>query len=134
MIEKLLAQSSLGGSISGEGLGRIGAQAIPDGTTALTYITNIISAVIGFMTAAAGIWFLFMIFIGGYTWMSSMGDKQKLEQARDRIVYALVGLVIVVAAWALLALVGLFFGWDSVIKSPQTIIDAITGSMPGNKN
>jgi hypothetical protein len=140
MIEKIFAAEStpteIGGSISGGGLGRIGqiifGAGEQGGVDALKQITNLVSAVIGFMTSAAAIWFIFMILIGGYTWMSSMGDKHKLEQARDRIVYAMIGLVIVVASWALLALVGLFFGWDTVIDNPVQLIQYLRGNMQGN--
>jgi hypothetical protein len=57
--------------------------------------------------------------------MTSMGDKHKLQEARDRIVNALIGLVIVIAGWGVLALVGQFFGWDILITNPATIIKQI---------
>jgi hypothetical protein len=128
LIQKVFAQSPAPlGNIQGKGLGPFGVLTFGqgDGVLALKSITNIISAVIGFMTICAAIWFIFMFLIGGYTWMTSMGDKHRLEEARDRIVNALIGLVIVVAGWAILALVGQFFGIDTVIKDPTTIINQI---------
>ena len=131
IIEHVLAAEPIKtplGNISGEGLGpmgNIGNNTSLSGVTALTSITNIISSIIGIMTVIAGIWFIFMFLIGGYTWMTSMGDKHKLQEARDRIVNALIGLVIVVAGWGVLALVGQFFGWDILITNPTTIINNI---------
>jgi hypothetical protein len=117
------------GTIGGEGLGPMGNLGVnlssDDGTKALMSITNIVSSIIGFMTVLAGIWFIFMFLIGGYTWMTSMGDKHKLEEARNRIVNALIGLVIIVAGWGILALAGQFFGWDITISDPATIIKQI---------
>jgi cbb3-type cytochrome oxidase subunit 3 len=117
------------GTIGGEGLGPMGnlgdTIGKTEGAKALMSITNIVSGVIGFMTVLAGIWFIFMFLIGGYTWMTSMGDKHRLEEARNRIVNALIGLVIVIAGWGVLALVGQFFGWDITISHPETIINQI---------
>jgi hypothetical protein len=134
-IEKVFAQTAQTGTgtslgtIGGQGLGTLGnipfGTGAQGGTDALTKLTNVISAVIGFMTVCAAIWFIFMFLIGGYTWMTSMGDKHRLEEARDRIVDALIGLVIVVAAWGILALVGHFLGIDSVISQPGTMINSL---------
>jgi len=135
MIEKVLAAEPVGtplGTIGGAGLGPMGGivdkfigKGEAGGVAALKSVTGVISSVIGLMTVCAGIWFIFMLLIGGYTWMSSMGDKHKLEEARDRIVYGLIGLVIVVAGIAILALAGQFFGWDILISDPAKIIHQI---------
>jgi len=50
--------------------------------------------------------------IGGIKWIASGGDKAQTESARNQITAALVGLVIVFAAWAILALIKVFFGID----------------------
>jgi len=62
------------------------------------------------LTICASIWFLFMILFAGYEWTSAGGRYQKIASARDRIVHAFIGLVIVVGAWSLTAVVGQFFG------------------------
>jgi hypothetical protein len=126
LTQKLLALSNIPlGNIGGAGFGTINEGSFGTGLTKtpLDKIANIISGVIGFMTIGAAIWFIFMFLVGGYTWMTSFGDKHRLEEARDRIVNALIGLVIVVAGWAILALVGQFFGIDTVLKDTQTIIN-----------
>jgi hypothetical protein len=53
-----------------------------------------------------------MLIIGGVRWITSGGDKAATEAARGQITAALVGLVIVFAAWAILQLIELFFGVD----------------------
>lgn len=102
------------GQIGGEGLGPFGSSP-GDG---LTGITNIVSSVIGIMTIAAGIWFLFQFIIGGFNWINAGGDKSKLQTSKDRLTNAFVGLIIVVAGWAILALAGTFFGVDFTISDP----------------
>lgn len=61
------------------------------------------------LVAAALIFFAFLVW-GGIEWILSGGDKGGTEKARNRITSALVGLVIVFAAWAIAQLVGVFFG------------------------
>jgi hypothetical protein len=122
---KLLAATSGEplGTIGGEGLGPFGN--IGKGGTAtagLTGISSIISAIIGIMTVAAGIWFIFQFLIGALGWLTSGGDKTKLEQARERITNAFIGLIIVVAGWSILAIAGQFFGFDILLQDPATLM------------
>jgi TRAP-type C4-dicarboxylate transport system permease small subunit len=57
----------------------------------------------------AAIVFFFILVIGGIRWIASGGDKAQTEAARSQITSALVGLVIVFAAWAIVALINVFF-------------------------
>lgn len=124
------SSQSLGGTIggTGEGLGpfgNIGQRLVTGpagGTTGLIAVTRGVSAVIGVMTVAAGIWFIFQFLIGGFYWMTSSGDKTKLHEARERITNAFIGLLIVVSGWSILALVGQFLGFDIVIGNPLQVI------------
>src|SRR3990167_5020712 len=83
----------------------------PNGFTVLNGLT--IGGVISFLVAAvlilAGVLF-FMLVIGGIQWIMSGGDKAKTEEARNRITAALIGLIIVFAAWAIIILVQNVFG------------------------
>jgi hypothetical protein len=47
--------------------------------------------------------------LGGIKWITSGGDKGQTEAARAQITAAFVGLVIVLAAWAILGVVSAFF-------------------------
>jgi hypothetical protein len=120
---KELAQVSLG-QIGGEGLGPFSG--ITDATAGLTGVAKIVSTIIGVLTIAGGIWFLFQFIIGGFNWITSGGDKAKLQSARDRITNAFIGLVVLVGGWAILALAGHFFGVDFLINNPGTIINQLS--------
>ena len=110
---KLLALTTTPlGNISGEGLGPFGAAPATSGTAAVNQITTVVSSVVGFMTIVASIWFLFQLLFGGYEWISSGGDTKKLASARQRIMNGFFGLIIVIAAWAIVAVVGQFLGYD----------------------
>ena len=70
---------------------------------------NIISALIRLAIVIAAVIFFFILVIGGVRWIASGGDKAQTEAARSQITAALVGLVIVFAAWAIVALINTFF-------------------------
>jgi hypothetical protein len=75
-------------------------------------IPGIVSGLIRLTLVVAAIVFFFILVIGGIRWIASGGDKGQTEAARSQITAALIGLVIVFAAWAILALIKTFFGVD----------------------
>lgn len=126
-----MTETPLGGTIGGGSLGPFGQLittlqgGVGDAagaTTALTWVTSVVSSIIGVFTVVAGIWFLLNFIIGGLNWVSAGGDKHALEEAQKRITSAFIGLLIVVAGWSILALAGKFFGFDILISDPATII------------
>jgi hypothetical protein len=68
------------------------------------------------MTILAGIWFFFQIIVSALAWISSGGDKQNLQTAQKRLTNAVTGLFIVVASYAIVGVIGLFFGLN-ILKS-----------------
>lgn len=75
-------------------------------------IGNVIAAVVGFLLVIAAILAFIFLIIGGLQWITSGGDKAGMEAARNRITAAIVGLIIVAAAWAVMLLVGQFIGFN----------------------
>src|SRR3989338_734377 len=73
-------------------------------------ISGLIGAILVIATLAAFIYLL----IGGFQWITSGGDKSAVESAQKRIQAAIIGLIIVWAAWALMIIVGKFFGIDNI--------------------
>ena len=82
------------------------------GFGALSNITvpRIITFAVSAVLVVAGLIFFFMLIIGGVKWILSGGDKAQTEGARNQITAALIGLVIVFAAWAIITLLGSIFG------------------------
>lgn len=58
----------------------------------------------------AGIYVIFQIISAGYLYISASGDPKKVEQAWNKIWQALLGLVIVAAAFTIAAVVGRITG------------------------
>lgn len=52
----------------------------------------------------------FFLLTGGISWITAGGDKAQLEAARNKIIHALMGLIVVGAGWAVFTLVGQFLG------------------------
>lgn len=59
---------------------------------------------------AAGLAFFVNLLIGGIQWISSGGDPKALESARGRLMNAFVGLIIVVAAFAIALIIETVLG------------------------
>lgn len=68
--------------------------------------SGIISAI---MTIAAILVFVFLVW-GAIEWITSSGDKSKLEGARNKISNAVIGLIILAATTAVFVLVEEFLG------------------------
>lgn len=71
-----------------------------------SFVSNTISAVI----LVAGLATLMYLIYGGIQWTTSGGDKGKLEEARGKLTNGVIGLTIVVSAWAVYLLIDYFFG------------------------
>lgn len=91
-----------------------GALGNPTGT-GIEIFSKFISSVIGLMTIIAIIWFVFVFFIGAIGIITAGGDKQALEGARKKIITALTGIVVVVAAIFLIKLVGFLIGIPNIL-------------------
>ena len=75
-------------------------------------IGGIVAGFIRLILVIAALVFFFILVVGGIRWIASGGDKAQTETARNQITAALVGLVIVFAAWAIVQLINTFFGID----------------------
>lgn len=89
------------------GLGGYASNIDTSSTTA-----RIVSNIIGFLTIIAGLWFLTNFILGAVTWISAGGDKGKQQQAKDKLTNAVIGLAIVVGAYAISGLLGSILGLD----------------------
>lgn len=81
---------------------KAGVEAVDVGTTAGNLIRGALSVV--------GLLFFLLIFYGGFTWMTARGNEEQIKKSRNTVVAAAIGLVIVLAAYALTSLVGGIIG------------------------
>lgn len=73
-------------------------------------IAGLIASLINGAILISALAVLLYLILGGFQWLTSGGDKGKTEQARNKITSALIGLLIVIASWAIFNLILQFFG------------------------
>jgi hypothetical protein len=71
---------------------------------------SIISGLIKLSLVVVALVFFAMLIWGGIRWITSRGDKTEVENARNQITNALIGLAIVFVAWAIVKLIDTLFG------------------------
>lgn len=75
-----------------------------------TSLGDLISGVLSIVMLIAGILVLLYLIWGAIQWITSGGDKGKLESARNRITQAVIGLIVLGATIAVFTLVQAFMG------------------------
>lgn len=71
---------------------------VPSGPTSLTgIVATVIQAFLGLL----GIIFLILIIYAGYNWMTAQGDEEKVSKAKDTIQRAVIGVIIIIVAYAI---------------------------------
>ncbi len=61
-------------------------------------LTGIVTTIINILSVVVGIVAVIMIIVGGFQYLTSQGDSGKVTNAKNTILYAIVGLVIVALA------------------------------------
>lgn len=64
-------------------------------------VINILNWVLGILALVAVI----MIIMGGFQWLTAAGNEEKIEKAKKVISAAVIGLIIVLLAWAIVIFV-----------------------------
>lgn len=72
-------------------------------------LSSIIGKIVGVALSFLGIIFFVLIIMGGYMWMTSMGNEQAAGKAKDIILAAIIGLFIVLIAYAATILISGIF-------------------------
>jgi hypothetical protein len=70
----------------------------------------LVGSLLQFMFVIAALVALFFLIFGGFRWLVSQGDKAQVAAARDHIVAAIIGLVIIFLSYFVLSLLLGFFG------------------------
>lgn len=64
-------------------------------------IAERVGQIIGIALSLVGVVFLVLMVYGGYVWMTARGDDTKIKTAKETITSAVIGLIIVLAAYAI---------------------------------
>lgn len=95
----------------------------PDTKVVGNKLNDFLSKILGFLTIIAALYFFFQLVTAGIAWIGSGGDKTNIEAARNKIMNAILGLVIVAGAWVFVGVIGTFIGLK--ILDPGSLIDVL---------
>lgn len=86
----------------------------------ITDIGRLISSAVQLLLIVAGIIAFLYLLLGGIQWITSGGDKAGVDAARQKILHAIIGLIVVFATWSLITLLEKFLG-VTIISGAITI-------------
>lgn len=104
-MKKILTQSI---NINGQPIE--GPLKIPGVSSNEITLGDIISRILSFLLPIAGIILLFVLVSGGFDYMMSQGDGNKIKTAQAKITTALIGFGILIFSFLLTKLISLIFG------------------------
>ncbi len=87
--------SAIVGSVAGSG-----GAGLPGGN-----VDSIASQIIGALFSLVGVIFFILMIYGGYIWMMAKGNEQDVDKAKNIIRAAIIGLIVVIGAYAITAFV-----------------------------
>ena len=73
-------------------------------------LVDIVENIFNLAIRLAGILAFIMLILGGFKYLTSGGDPKATESARKTLTYAVLGLVLVIAAWFILKFLSEFTG------------------------
>jgi hypothetical protein len=83
------------------GLGTAAAGRVPTTVGGANDIPGIVSKVISLGLGLLAVGFFLLILYAGFIWMTAMGDKGKIDRAKDIMEAAIIGVIIVLASYAI---------------------------------
>lgn len=72
--------------------------------------SKVIGVIFDFVIVAAIVFAAYLLIRGGINMMTSGGDKERFAKGRERLRYAIIGLIIVFLSFGLINFIGAFFG------------------------
>jgi uncharacterized membrane protein len=75
---------------------------------------TIISAALPYVFTVAGVLLLIYLLLGGLGYMTSRGEPKAVEEAKNKITYALIGFVVIFVAYWIVQIVGTVLGTKAI--------------------
>ena len=104
------------------------------GAAGVSFLQSAIPYAIEWGFIIGAVIFFFMLLIGAIKWISSGGDKQKVEDAKGTLTNAFIGLVILFAVFAILGLLDTFFNVNLLKFTIPTLSNPGGGGGSGRSN
>lgn len=81
-------------------------------------ISQFLSNLILLIYTIAAVVLIFMLLWGAFDWMTSEGDKEKLTKAQQKIISAIIGILLFAVAFAVIRILGQFTGFTFFAPKP----------------
>jgi hypothetical protein len=115
-MSRLLAQTF---HIGGDGSPSFGITGPSQNAGGVISMYDTIGTIVGksltYVFAFAGFGLLLMIIASGFTLMLSVGDPKKMEKGKATLTNAIIGFIVIFAAFWIVQILGIVFGWDNYI-------------------
>lgn len=73
-------------------------------------ISQLLSSIIRLIYVTAGIVFVFMVILSAFQWIVSGGDKEAVGNARKRLTFAIIGIIVLSLGFVIIGIIGKFLG------------------------
>jgi hypothetical protein len=93
--------------------------------SALSTLELTISRIIGVITMISALFFIVYFFLAAFQWITAGGDSGAINKARDKMTQGVIGLIIIIASYSVIGLVGTVIGLD--ILNPLNQFESIFG-------
>ena len=70
------------------------------------FLSTKVGQIIGIVLSLVGVIFLLLMIYAGLTWMLARGNEQEVSKAKELLINAIIGIVIVFAAYAITSFLG----------------------------
>lgn len=95
---------------------------VPNEIAPISNAVNVVRSIIRFILVVGFVLAFIMLIIGGIRWILAGGDEKAVGSARNMITGALIGLVVILVAYAIIRLVEIFFSLNIIsngVNIPQ---------------
>ncbi len=79
-------------------------------SSSFTTVASVINALVVFVIPIASLILLFVLIFGGYSYMMSQGNPEKIKSAQGMITSALIGFALLVFSYFIIKLITTIFG------------------------
>lgn len=70
------------------------------------FLSSKFGAIVGSIISFVGVFLLVLVIFAGFLWMTAAGNEKKTEQAKNILISAVIGLIIILSAYAITAFIG----------------------------
>lgn len=101
---------------------------VVDGVATLQCVPQVFQNIVTAALIFAGVVALFFIIISGYKFLTSGGDPKQVDGARKTMMYAILGLILVLLSFAIVKFISITTGVDCINKFGFNQCDTTTNS------